>query len=115
MLLGWRDTSASDGLWVQQLLPAVEASNLKNDLIIWPPVVLIHNSSIAHSDPDKRVIVSIEGLKAILRGKFYNLIFDGLVEKLCSKHVQSSLVSSCKLLKCVYRANAYGVVLHFLF
>ncbi|KAL4292700.1 hypothetical protein HN51_043051 [Arachis hypogaea] len=68
VLLGWRDTPASDGLWVWQALPASEASNLKNDLIIWPPVVLIHNSSVANSNPDKRVIISIEGLEAILKG-----------------------------------------------
>ncbi|MED6148881.1 hypothetical protein PIB30_057139 [Stylosanthes scabra] len=68
VLLGWRDTPSSDGLWVREALPAAEASNLKNDLIIWPPVVLIHNSSVANSNPHKRVIVSIQELEAILRG-----------------------------------------------
>ncbi|KAE9600561.1 putative XS domain-containing protein [Lupinus albus] len=67
LLLGWSDTAGSDGLWVKRLLPEVEASNLKNDLIIWPPVVLVHNSSIAHHGIDKRMTVSIEGLQAILR------------------------------------------------
>ncbi|CAL0321968.1 unnamed protein product [Lupinus luteus] len=68
LLLGWSDTAGSDGLWVKKLLPEVETSNLKNDLIIWPPVVLVHNSSIAHHDLEKRMTVSIEGLQAILKG-----------------------------------------------
>ncbi|KAK7261240.1 hypothetical protein RIF29_27545 [Crotalaria pallida] len=68
LLLGWSDTACSDGLWVQKILPDAEASNLKNNLIIWPPVVLVHNSSIAHYDPDKRMVVSIERLEAILKG-----------------------------------------------
>ncbi|OIW03892.1 hypothetical protein TanjilG_30168 [Lupinus angustifolius] len=67
LLLGWSDTAGSEGLWVKKLLPEVELSNLKNDLIIWPPVVLVHNKSIAHHDLDKRMTVSIEGLQAILR------------------------------------------------
>ncbi|QHO31029.1 uncharacterized protein DS421_8g238080 [Arachis hypogaea] len=79
VLLGWRDTPASDGLWVRQALPASEASNLKNDLIIWPPVVLIHNSSVTNSNPDKRVIISIEGLEAILNGELCSLLSSCLV------------------------------------
>lgn len=102
LLLGWCATAASDGLWVQKMLPAAEASNLKNDLIVWPPVVVVHNSSITHCDPDKRMIVSVEGLEAILRGEFYSFIVDGLLEIFCSKYMHSSHLSSCKLLKKFY-------------
>ncbi|KAI4334275.1 hypothetical protein L6164_018985 [Bauhinia variegata] len=68
VLLGWSDTVAPNGSWVQRMLPAAEASSMKNDLIIWPPVVVVHNISIAQNNPDERMIVSVEELEAILNG-----------------------------------------------
>ncbi|KDP34702.1 hypothetical protein JCGZ_10907 [Jatropha curcas] len=68
VLMGWKNTKVLNGQWVRQILPESEASSLKEDLIIWPPVVIIHNSSITNHNLNERMIVSIEGLKDILRG-----------------------------------------------
>ncbi|CAK7329315.1 unnamed protein product [Dovyalis caffra] len=68
VLMGWNSAIFPNSPWVRQILPDLEASSLKEDLIIWPPVVVIHNRSIANGNPDDRIIVSIEGLRDILRG-----------------------------------------------
>ncbi|KAJ6985934.1 hypothetical protein NC653_023764 [Populus alba x Populus x berolinensis] len=68
VLMGWNSAGFPNSQWVRQVLPEVEASSLKEDLIIWPPVVVIHNRSIANYNPDERIIVSVEGLRHILRG-----------------------------------------------
>ncbi|ONI01094.1 hypothetical protein PRUPE_6G121100 [Prunus persica] len=79
VLLGWDSAAVSNGTWIQRCLPDAEALALKEDVVIWPPVVVIHNSSIANKKPDERVIVSIEGLGAILKG----IGFGGGKTKVC--------------------------------
>ncbi|KAK6235136.1 XS domain - like 7 [Theobroma cacao] len=66
-LMGWNSVAASNGLWRQKTLPDVEALALKEDLVIWPPIVILHNSSIATTNSDHRIIVSIEEIEAFLR------------------------------------------------
>ncbi|XP_021279328.1 uncharacterized protein LOC110412979 [Herrania umbratica] len=66
-LMGWNSVAASNGLWRQKTLPDVEALAMKEDLVIWPPVVILHNSSIATTNSDHRIIVSIEEIEAFLR------------------------------------------------
>lgn len=68
-LMGWNYAANPKGGWNQQILPDSEAWALKQDLIIWPPVVFIHNSSTGNPNPHKRKILSIEELMSIIRGK----------------------------------------------
>ncbi|KAL5830903.1 hypothetical protein ACOSQ4_016257 [Xanthoceras sorbifolium] len=79
VLLGWSYETNPNGFWVRQTLSNAEALAMKEDLIIWPPVVFIHNSSIANANPDERMIVSIEKLKAIIKG----MGFDRGISKVC--------------------------------
>ncbi|XVF19503.1 hypothetical protein REPUB_Repub11eG0116100 [Reevesia pubescens] len=67
LLMGWNSMAASKGLWAQKTLPDAEALAMKEDLVVWPPVVILHNSSIATSISDGRIIVSIQELEAFLR------------------------------------------------
>ncbi|KAJ4970807.1 hypothetical protein NE237_003906 [Protea cynaroides] len=71
VLMGWKPLNSSvprDGsLWVPAELPHSEALALKEDLILWPPLVIIHNSSIANKDPDRRKVITIENMEAILK------------------------------------------------
>lgn len=69
MLMGWKNKISGGRKWFCELLSEREASSLKEDHIIWPPVVIIHNSSLNSNNFDERVIVSIEALDSILRGK----------------------------------------------
>lgn len=69
VLLGWDSAPATNGPWAWKMLPPSQASSLREDLIIWPPVVVIHNSSIANASLGDRVIISIEDLQAVLPGK----------------------------------------------
>ncbi|KAF8039561.1 hypothetical protein BT93_B1931 [Corymbia citriodora subsp. variegata] len=66
VLLGWDSAPATNGPWVCKMLPPSQAASLREDLIIWPPVVVIHNSSIANASSGDRVIISIEDLQAVL-------------------------------------------------
>ena len=56
-----------------KVLPAAESSALKENLINWPAVIIIHNSFIGNSDPDEQIIVTIDTLVTILR----DMSFDG--------------------------------------
>lgn len=66
-LMGWKSADAHKDSWVREKLSNAETVALKEDLIIWPPVVIIHNSSITSSNPDQRVVVSAEELESKLR------------------------------------------------
>ncbi|THG03513.1 uncharacterized protein LOC114308815 isoform X2 [Camellia sinensis] len=66
-LMGWKSAEILNSQWVHQVLPNAETVAVKEDFIIWPPVVVIHNSSVGNINPDGRVIVSIEELEAILK------------------------------------------------
>ncbi|XP_038900433.1 uncharacterized protein LOC120087658 [Benincasa hispida] len=67
-LMGWSSEAAPDGRWVRRILPLEEVLALKEDLIIWPPVLIIHNSSIAIDSPSERVAISCEELEVVIRG-----------------------------------------------
>ncbi|KAM7496877.1 hypothetical protein LguiA_021291 [Lonicera macranthoides] len=69
VFMGWKSGCgmATNKSWVCEILSDAEALALKEDLIIWPPVVIIHNNSIQNKNPDARVIVSIDELHAILK------------------------------------------------
>ncbi|XP_065867035.1 uncharacterized protein [Euphorbia lathyris] len=68
VLMGWNSTIGVKGKWIREILPSAEASSVREDLIIWPPVVLIHCNSLANDNKHKHMTVSIEGLKHILKG-----------------------------------------------
>lgn len=68
-LMGWSSETAPNGLWVRRILPLEEVLALKEDLIIWPPVLIIHNSSIAIDKLSDGVAISCEELEAVIRGK----------------------------------------------
>ncbi|OMO57670.1 hypothetical protein CCACVL1_25711 [Corchorus capsularis] len=90
VLMGWNSTAASNGLWSQKALPEAEALAIKEDLIIWPPVVILHNSSIAATNSDDRIIVSIEALEAFLA----DMGFDRGIFKVCrGKPANQSILS----------------------
>lgn len=69
ILMGWSSAVGPNGTWVRQALPDADALAQRKDLVIWPPMVIIHNSSIANPATDERVILSVEEMKAILRGE----------------------------------------------
>lgn len=73
VLMGWNNAVSPNSF--RLVLPKAEAWALKEDLVIWPPVVIIHNSSIGNKDPDKRTVVTLEALETILRGKLSSLYF----------------------------------------
>ncbi|KAK0603124.1 hypothetical protein LWI29_001627 [Acer saccharum] len=79
VLIGWSYEATPNGFWVRQTLSDAEALAVKEDLIIWPPVVFVHNSSVVNANPDERMIVSIEKLKAIIKG----MGFDQGMTKVC--------------------------------
>ena len=69
VLLGWNNIVPPDTItWVPHVLLGDEALNQKEDLILWPPLVIIHNISIWNSDPKEWKLVTTEALGAFLRG-----------------------------------------------
>lgn len=70
VLLGWDSIAPPDTItWVPHILPEAEALAQKEDLVLWPPIVVIHNISMANNDPQEQKVVPIEGVQAFLRGE----------------------------------------------
>ncbi|EOY19082.1 hypothetical protein QUC31_006244 [Theobroma cacao] len=70
VLLGWDSIAPPDTVtWVPHILPEAEALAQKEDLVLWPPIVVIHNISMANNDPQEQKVVPIEGVQAFLRDK----------------------------------------------
>ncbi|KAL0369559.1 UNVERIFIED_CONTAM: hypothetical protein Sangu_0274000 [Sesamum angustifolium] len=79
VLMGWKFTDESSSEWYCEVMSSAEKSALNEDFIIWPPVVVIHNSTIDSKNPDGRVIVSTEELDMKLRDMGF-----GSVLKVCN-------------------------------
>lgn len=70
VLLGWNSEVAPEVVtWSPEPISTAEAWAQKEDLIIWPPVIVIHNDSISDHDPKDRKIITTEALSDFLRGK----------------------------------------------
>lgn len=69
VLLGWSLVTADPINWVPEVLPDDIALTQKEDLILWPPLVVIHNMSMAVDDPKDQRVIPRERVEAFLRGK----------------------------------------------
>lgn len=70
VLLGWKSEVAPNVVtWSPETISSAETLAQKEDLIIWPPVVVIHHSST--SDPG----TTVEALEIFIRGETLNLSF----------------------------------------
>ncbi|KAF7149343.1 hypothetical protein RHSIM_Rhsim03G0104900 [Rhododendron simsii] len=73
VLLGWKSEVAPDvSTWVPDPIPYKEAMAQKEDIILWPPVVIIHNSSMEENIVDEQKVVSLEAVGDFLRGKGFS-------------------------------------------
>ncbi|XP_020193383.1 uncharacterized protein [Aegilops tauschii subsp. strangulata] len=67
VLMGWNWHVAPDTSKAYQSVPAEEVNAMKRDLMVWPPVVLIHNSSITNkAKVSEAKIVTIEEIEGVL-------------------------------------------------
>ncbi|KAI3987099.1 hypothetical protein MKX01_036889 [Papaver californicum] len=71
VLMGWKSSEVPDDRWSLQVLPDAQALSLKEDLVLWPPQVIIHNSSILNENPDERKVIRIEEMEGILKDMGY--------------------------------------------
>lgn len=81
--MGWNWHMTPDSSRAYQTRPATEAKALKEDLILWPPIIVVHNSSIGA----KNKIITIKRMEEILKGLFVlwklltsNFFFNHLID-----------------------------------
>ncbi|XP_010686070.2 uncharacterized protein LOC104900356 [Beta vulgaris subsp. vulgaris] len=68
VLMGWDTSVASNDRWICKSLPDVQAWAMKDDIIVWPPVVIIHNGSPRDlNNSNEQVKISIEQLEDTLK------------------------------------------------
>ncbi|GAB4856042.1 hypothetical protein Ancab_024681 [Ancistrocladus abbreviatus] len=73
VLMGWNSVAAPDIVtWTPQPLPQAEAMAQKEDLILWPPVVIVHNISLSNHNHKEWKVISVEALGDFLRSKGFN-------------------------------------------
>lgn len=69
VLMGWNSDAPPEGkLWAPVAVPAPTALAQKEDLILWPPVVVIHNCSVLVTGLDRRKVTTTEAVEDFLRG-----------------------------------------------
>lgn len=69
VLMGWNSDAPPEGkLWVPVAVPAPNALAQKEDLILWPPVVVIHNCSGLVTGLDGQKVTTTEAVENFLRG-----------------------------------------------
>ncbi|KAL4575280.1 hypothetical protein LXL04_022122 [Taraxacum kok-saghyz] len=69
-MLGWNGVLPSNTIrWFPEPLSSSESLAQKEDLIIWPPVVVVHNVSIINNDSNGKGPTTLEELGQFLRGK----------------------------------------------
>ena len=59
------------GTWSPEPLPGPDALALKEDLILWPPIVIVHNISLSNNDHNKWKLINIDALEEFLRGLWH--------------------------------------------
>ncbi|KDP45006.1 hypothetical protein JCGZ_01506 [Jatropha curcas] len=70
ILMGWNTYVPCDTqTWIPDILPDTEAWAQKEDLMLWPPLVIIHNISMSNDNPEQQKVIPIEGVEAFIRGK----------------------------------------------
>uniref|UniRef100_M1BPX6 XS domain-containing protein n=1 Tax=Solanum tuberosum TaxID=4113 RepID=M1BPX6_SOLTU len=73
VLMGWNSDAPPDGkLWLPVAVPAPNALAQKEDLILWPPVVVIHNCSGLVTGLDGQKVTTTEAVENFLRGKGFS-------------------------------------------
>ncbi|KAI3517160.1 hypothetical protein L1887_16369 [Cichorium endivia] len=69
-MLGWNGSFPQETIrWYPEPLSTTESLTQKEDLIIWPPVVIVHNISIVNNDSNGKGPTTEEELGQFLRGK----------------------------------------------
>ncbi|RLM99997.1 uncharacterized protein C2845_PM06G11920 [Panicum miliaceum] len=67
VLMGWNWLVAPDTSKAHHSIPSEEVNAMRGDLMLWPPVVVIHNSSIVNKAKDTEAkIVSMEEIEGVL-------------------------------------------------
>lgn len=102
-LMGWKITDHPSHEWRREVMTDAETQVLKEDIIIWPPIVVVHNSSIDNTSPSERVIISSEKLDTKLRGMHHSdsflllnfIIFSVLLINFINSRMFKFVVVSC--------------------
>ena len=69
VLMGWNWLVAPDTSKAHHSIPSEEVNAMRGDLMLWPPVVVIHNSSIVNKAKDTEAkVVSMEEIDGVLAG-----------------------------------------------
>lgn len=69
VMLGWDSATPPETIrWYPETLSSTEIMVQKEDLIIWPPVIIVHNTSISNNDSNAQGPTTIEALGQFLRG-----------------------------------------------
>lgn len=68
-LMGWNYSITPDNSRVYQSLSASEAAANQEDLIIWPPTVIIHNTITGKGKEGRMEGLGIKAMDSYIRGK----------------------------------------------
>ena len=102
ILMGWNYRTPPDNSKVYQFLSAEEAAANLSDLIIWPPLVIIHNTNTGKGREGRTEGLGNRAMDNYLRGIYCTFLS---LYHLCSALFRGSyeiLASSCCILAFLY-------------
>lgn len=68
VLMGWNYSKPPDNSKAYQYLPPDEAAANQHDLIIWPPMIIIHNTNTGKSKDGRMEGLGNKAMDKIIRG-----------------------------------------------
>lgn len=74
ILMGWNYRTVPDNMKSYQLLPADEAAANLDELILWPPLVIIHNTLTGKNKDGRVEGMGNRAMDNYIRGKIYLFI-----------------------------------------
>lgn len=74
VLMGWNYSKPPDNSKAYQLLSAGEAEANKDDLIVWPPTVIIHNTITGKNKDGRMEGLGNKAMDSIIRGILYPIL-----------------------------------------
>lgn len=75
VLMGWNYWKAPDDSKLYQSLPADEQAANRDDLIIWPPLVIVHNTILGKRNDGRMDGMGNKDMDAKIRGRYTSFHF----------------------------------------
>lgn len=96
VLMGWNYSKPPDNAKAYQFLPADEAAANQDDMIMWPPMVIIHNTVTGKGKDGRMEGLGNKAMDSRIRGIMHPFFF--VIDAICCDvHPVKLTISLCRM------------------